>query len=166
MRKATKASPAPAPSAPASSFHSTVRNVSGYAHDAIAKTEKSVLAAGETATDALESVKNGFATAQAFGGDLSAAVGLAARKSTDGVTDAGRSMFAYGQEVVSDTMDVGRKTMGVTSLHEAITLHTDFAERRIQAAFAFMADLNKISHEHTVASWKPLATLARNGVNR
>jgi hypothetical protein len=139
-----------------------IQNASGHVQSAVVSTEKSALAVVERAEDTFASVKSSFDGLKAFGSNLTEVADNAGRTALSGAVAINGSLMTYGRELVTDTVEVARKTAEVRSLADAVALHTAFAERRIQAVFHTMAAVNTLTQNNVMAAWAPFASMARN----
>jgi hypothetical protein len=140
---------------------SAIHTASANVQATVAKTETATVAAVERVEDAVKSVKGSFEGIKAFGGNAMEVVDNAGRTFVGGVVTMNSSIVNYGRDAVNDTIDVGRKTLEVKSLKDAVELHTAFAERRMNALFQTVAAVNAINHNNVMAMWSPLASKLR-----
>lgn len=138
-----------------------IQNASSHAQSTIAKTETAATAAVERVEDAMSSVKAGFETVKAFGGELVGVVDNVGRTVLGGAVAVNGSLVNYGRDVVNDTIEVGRKTFEAKSVTDVVNLHTAFAERRISAYFQTIGAINSLAQSNVMAMWSPFASMVR-----
>ena len=142
-------------------FKSAIQNASGHAQATVAKTETAAVAAVDRVEDAFASVKSSFEGVKAFGSNLTEVVDNAGRTAMSGVVAMNGSLMTYGKDLITDTIDLGRKTIETRSLKDAVDLHTSFAERRIQAVFHTAAQINTLAQDNVMAMFTPFASMIR-----
>jgi hypothetical protein len=138
---------------------SVIQNASTNLQSTVAKTETAAVSMVDRVDDALNSIKSNFNGVKTFGTDVMDVVDNAGRTVVGGVVTLQSSVVNYGKDVVNDTIEVGRKTLEVKSLPDAVQLHSAFAERRINALFQTVSAINAINHTNVMAMWSPLATM-------
>jgi hypothetical protein len=138
---------------------SAIHNASNNLQSTVAKTETAAVSVVERVEDAMKSVKLNFDSVKSFGSDAMEVVDNAGRTMVGGVVTLQSSLVNYGKDVVNDTIEVGRKTFEVKSVSDAVHLHTEFAERRINALFHTVSAVNAINHNNVMAMWSPLASM-------
>ena len=72
------------------------------------------------------------------------------------------ALGCYGKDVLTDTMDVGRKGIGSKGANEFVGLFIDYVSRRSHAFFASIEELNAIAKTSTLAAWSPMGDMLRN----
>ena len=141
-------------------FKSAIQTASGHVQFTVAKTETAAIAAVDRVEEAFKSAQSGFDGIKAAGVELVQFVDNAGRTTLGGAVAINSSLMSYGKDLVNDTIDVGRKTFETRSVQDAVTLHTAFAERRINAAFDAMAAINTLAQTNVLALWAPFASIA------
>ena len=144
-------------------FKSAIQTASGHVQFTVAKTETAALAAVDRVEGAAQSVRQsaqaGFEGVKAVGTEFAGVIGNAGRTTLGGVAAINGSLMTYGKDLVTDTLDVGRKTIESRSLTDAVALQTAFAERRINALFHTVSAINSLAQTNVLAMWAPLATM-------
>ena len=140
---------------------STIHTASATAQSSIAKAEYAALNAVGRVEDTIATVKVGFDHAKAFGSEVLTVVDNAGRTSLGGIATVNSSLVGYGRDVLTDTIDVSKKTMEARSVKDVVELQTAFAERRMSAAFHTVAALNALAQQNVMAMWSPFASLVR-----
>ena len=141
---------------------SAIHNASASVQKSVGKGEAAAVNAVERATEAFEQVKASFEGVKAFGAEVLGVVDTAGRTAIGGVVAANNSLANYGKDVVTDTIEVGRKSFEVKSVTDLVDLHTSFAERRMNALFQTVAAINSIHQTNAMAMWTPFASMLRD----
>jgi hypothetical protein len=150
-----------AKSAPAA-VKTAIQNASGHAQAAIVNTEHSALSAVERVEDTVATLKTSFDGVKAFGSQVTEIVDTAGRTTLSGVVAINGSLMNYGKDLVTDTVELGRKTLETRSLTDAVALHTAYAERRLQAVFHTVAAVNTLAQNNVMAMFQPFASMVSN----
>ena len=150
-------------------FKSAIQTASGHVQFTVAKTETAALAAVDRVEGAAQSVRQsaqvGFDSVKAVGAELVGVIDNAGRTTFGGVAAINGSLMTYGKDLVTDTLDVGRKTIESRSLTDAVALQTAFAERRINALFHTVSAINSLAQTNVLAMWGPLASMLNKSGN-
>ncbi len=139
-----------------------IQNASGHVQSAIVNTEHSALAAVDRVEDTMASMKTNLEGVKNFGSHLGEVVDNAGRTTLSGVVAINGSLMTYGRELVTDTVELGRKTLETRSLADAVALHTAFTERRLQAMFQTVAAVNTLAQNNAMAIFQPFASMVTN----
>jgi hypothetical protein len=142
-----------------------IQNASGHVQSAIVNTEHSALAAVARVEDTMASMKSSFDGVKTFGSNLTEVVDNAGRTTLSGVVAINGSLMTYGRELVTDTVELGRKTIETRSLTDALALHTAYTERRLQAMFHTVAAVNTLAQNNVMAIFQPFASMVSNAGN-
>jgi hypothetical protein len=148
----------PAPAA----VKTAIQNASGHAQAAIVTSEHSALSAVDRVEDTVASLKSSFEGVKAMGAQVTEVVDTAGRSALSGVVAINGSLMNYGKDLVSDTVELGRKTLETRSMADAVALHTAYAERRLQAMFHTVAAVNTLAQNNAMAIFQPFASMVTN----
>lgn len=141
-----------------------IKNASKLVQEAAAKSEAAALDAVTRTEAALVSVKSALDNARQFSGEVANSFGHAGRTSLNGVVEFNSALGRYGKEAFTDTIEVGRKSLGAKNVKDVVDLYVDFVARRGQALFTNVSELNALAQSKTVDAWAPLAeTLRKTG---
>jgi Phasin protein len=143
-----------------------IKNASTLVQEAASKSEAAALAAVERVEGTLADVQSKWSDAREIGSRLVDTIGHAGRTSFDGVAEFNGALGRYGKEALTDTIELGRKTIKAQCLKELVELHVDYVTRRNQAMFASVSELNAIAQSKTIAAWSPLGETVRKIVER
>ena len=140
---------------------SVIRQASGTLHGGIDKTESFALVATDRVEAVFGQARSGIENAQELGLTVANAVGVAGRTAFNGVKEINTTLAAHGKAALDDMVEVGQKSLGVTSLMDLVALHTEYATRRLNAGFEAANAVNSLAHANTVALWSPIADALR-----
>jgi hypothetical protein len=131
-------------------------------HAKVEQTETAAISMVERVESMMQSVTSGFGGVKTVGSDVIAVVDNAGRTALGGAVAINGSLVKYSRDVLADTVDVGRKTLEIRSVQDAVELHTAFAERRINAMFHAMSAVNSLTQNNVLAMWAPFADMVKD----
>lgn len=143
-----------------------IKNASTLVQETASKSEAAALAAVERVQGTLADAQAKWSDAREIGSQVVGTLGHAGRTSFDGVAEFNAALGRYGKEALTDTIELGRKTIKAKCLRELVELHVDYVTRRNQAMFASVSELNAIAQSKTIAAWSPLGETVRKIVER
>lgn len=138
-----------------------IKNASKLVQDAAAKSEAAALDAVARTEAAVANTKSTLDNVRQFSGEVANSVGHAGRTSFNGVVEFNSALGRYGKDVLTDTIEVSRKSISAKSAKEVVDIYVDYVARRGQALFSHIGELNTLAQTKTVDAWAPLGDTLR-----
>jgi hypothetical protein len=142
-------------------LRTAIKNASSIVQESASNAEAAALDAVERAEAALASAQATWNSAREFGGEVAQSFSHAGRTTYSGIAEYNSALGRYGKDALSDTIDVGRKSLQVGCVKELVDLHADFVARGSQVMFDTVNELNAIAQAKTVAAWSPMGETLR-----
>lgn len=141
-----------------------IKNASTLVQETASKSEAAALEAAERIEATLFDAQTKWNDAKVLGSEVAGTLGHAGRTSFSGVTEYNTALGRFGKEALTDTIDLGRKSIKAKSLKEIVELHVDYIAKRNQALFSSVSELNAIAQTKTAAAWAPFGETVRKMV--
>lgn len=142
-------------------LRAAIKTASQLVQDTASKSEAAALEAIARAEAALASAQSTLTTARDFGSEVAGSIGHAGRTSLNGVVEFNTALGRYGKDALTDTIEMGRKSVAARSAKEVVDLYVAYVSKRGQAMFDSVNELNTIAQAKTVAAWAPFGDTLR-----
>jgi hypothetical protein len=134
--------------------------------EAASKSEAAALDAVDRAEAALARRRADWSRAKEVGGQVVQSLGHMGRTTVSGVAEFNGALGRYGKGALTDTIDIGRKSIASKDFGEVVDLFVDYISHRSRALFASIDELNAIARASTFAAWSPIGDLLSKGGER
>lgn len=141
-----------------------IKGASAFVQESTAKSETAALNAVERTQAAFAEAQSKWNDARELSGEVADGLGHVGRTTISGLVEAGSALGRYSKDAITDTIEMGRKSMSARNPSDVVVLYIDFLTRRSQAMFASVGELNAIAQSKTAAAWSPLGKTVRKAV--
>jgi hypothetical protein len=141
-----------------------IKGASAFVQESAAKSETAAIEAVARTEAVIADAQAKLNDAKQFGGEIVENLGHAGRTTFNGLVEFNGAIGRYGKDALTDTIEMGRKSIGAKSVNEVLVAYVDFLARRSQAMFASVGELNTIAQAKTAAAWSPLGEQLRKAI--
>ena len=106
-----------------------------------------------------ESVNSGFGAARDTAGKTASAFGAAGKAYFTGIGEIGRTLFGFGREAYTDTVEHIQASFQAKDLRAVAELQAAFLQNRVEQSAAHANELVEVTRDQMEASIKPIIEL-------